>query len=121
MTTFNYNSGKWYSSPVGIDGGAFGVIMAKVESWPPPYDLAPQFVTDTPISNQLKISDQHPNGPRIDSNVTVKFADGGGVLAIPSGYRNYYIPADAANVNDKNNDVIIIVSLLIHHIISCLY
>ena len=86
-------------TPVGIDGGSFGVILAKVESSPPPYDLAPQFVTDTPISNQLKISDQHPNGPRIDSNVTVKFADGGGVLAIPSGYRNYYIPADAANVN----------------------
>ena len=61
--------------------------------------MAPQFVTDTPISYQLKISDKHPNGPRIDSNVTVKFADGGGELAIPSGYRNYYIPADAANVN----------------------
>lgn len=85
--------------PVGIDNGSTGVVLAKVESTPPPYELTPVGVTDTPMSDRFLITPDHPNGPRIDSDNTIKFADGGGFLTIPNGYRNYYIDADAANVN----------------------
>lgn len=85
--------------PDGIDGGSFGVVLAKVESTPPPYDLTPRFVTDTPISAQFKQSTSHPMGARISSDYNVKYADGGGELTIPTGYRNYYIPANVNTVN----------------------
>ena len=79
-------------TPIGIDNGGPGVVLAKVESTPPPYELTPKFVTDTPISERFKVSDQHPNGPRIDSSTSIKFASGGGgTFTVPNGYRNYYI------------------------------
>lgn len=78
-------------TPIGIDQGSTGVVLAKVESTPPPYELTPRFVTDTPITQRFIVSDQHPNGPRIDSSYNIKFAASGGSFKVPNGYRNYYI------------------------------
>ena len=85
------DSGMSSTTPVGVDAGSSGVVLAKVESTPPPYELTPRFITDTPISERFITTDQHPNGPRIDSSNTMKFAAGGGTFTIPTGYRNYYI------------------------------
>ena len=72
----------------GLDNGAKGVVLAKVESTPPPSDLTPLWVTDSPISEKLfKVTDTHPNGPRIDSSTDVHYvAGGGGTFKIPTGY-----------------------------------
>ena len=87
--------------PDGLDNGSFGVILAKVESTPPPYDLTPIGVTDTPLSDRFLQTDHHPSGPRIDSDNTIKFADGGGTLTVPNGYRNYYIDATPAEIGTE--------------------
>ena len=80
--------------PPGINEGSDGVVLAKVESTPPPYELTPLHVTDTPISHRFIATPDHPDGPRIDSATDVHFAaGGGGTFKVPTGYRNYYIPA----------------------------
>ena len=79
----------------GLDNGAKGVVLAKVESTPPPSDLTPLWVTDSPISEKLfKVTDTHPNGPRIDDSTSYKYGTTGSPNGekVPSGYRNYYLP-----------------------------
>ena len=87
--------------PVGLGDHTDGIVLAKVESTPPPFELTPKFVTDTPISENFIVHDQHPNGPRIDSNQTVKYGEMGSEIRIPPGYRNYYIEADPNTVNTQ--------------------
>tara|TARA_B100000427_G_scaffold216475_1_gene180810 strand:+ start:116 stop:1672 length:1557 start_codon:yes stop_codon:yes gene_type:complete len=77
--------------PQGIGGGSPGVVLAKVESTPPPSDLTPISVTDTPITPQFIVTPSHPDGPRIDSNTTYQYAQGGNPMELPEGLRNYYI------------------------------
>jgi hypothetical protein len=74
--------------------GASGVVLAKVESTPPPYDLTPLAVTNSPISSKLfSVTPDHPNGPRLDSATTYKYGLFGAQDELPSGYRNYYLDA----------------------------
>jgi len=85
--------------PPGINEGSDGVVLAKVESTPPPYELTPLHVTDTPISQRFKSTPDHPDGPRIDSATDVHFAaGGGGTFKVPTGYRNYYMEANATEL-----------------------
>ncbi len=77
---------------IGFGNGASGVVLAKVESTPPPYDLKPIGVTDTPISQFLfNVTPDHPNGPRLDDSTLYKYGLFGAQDQLPGGYRNYYL------------------------------
>ena len=82
-------------TPTGIfssgGAGSSGVVLAKVESSPPPSDLIPIEVTDTPISERFVKSPVHPGGDRMDSDTTYQYGLGGTPIEVPGGYRNYYI------------------------------
>ena len=84
------------SGHMGLNNGSSGVVLAKVESTPPPSDLKPLWVTDSPISEKLfKVTDTHPNGPRIDDATTYMYGISGSENVgekVPDGYRNYYLP-----------------------------
>ena len=85
-------------TPIGINDGATGVVLAKVEATPPPYDMKPIGVTNTPITDKFIVTPDHPNGPRIDSSTEYKYGLGGGPVNVPDGYRNYYLASDATTL-----------------------
>ena len=80
------------TSYVGLNNGSSGVVLAKVESTPPPYDLTPVGITDSPISPKLfAITPDHPDGPRLDDATMYKFGLYGAQDRLPGGFRNYYL------------------------------
>lgn len=69
----------------GFGGGTDGRTIGRVNSENPPINLSAQVCTARPTASLAQW--QHT---QLNSEDTINYAQGGGTLSVPSGYRNYY-------------------------------
>lgn len=93
--TFTLTESSWsvVENRSGAGSGQTGRTLARVGSENPPYNLIPQGVIRTPISNAL-------TNPTLVSQASVPYGLGGGNVTIPQGYRNYYNDSEYSSLGN---------------------